>query len=361
MDNITDKEYILRSFIELVRDENSRIVSQRLATSEEAKKLIDSISTAMVQNISTPYDLIEPLAYVHRNLASVKLPGDFEKVACGMQDAFSIVLDVPVQDEIAEVVSPQAGVLVVEEDEEKKDEKKEKKKKVKSMVLERLEKIAYSLGNKGQHEAAYVVERAMRELESTAAGEFPGSEPGANVTTPEGAELNVPAPAGTSAKPNQKQINNARWQSALFQKLYNQFRTMTGQKPLAQQRGWTDDVNNAWKEVGGWNVKKLIQNEKAKQGVGTKSTVQPPAQTFPNTPTKGVAPSKEFTEQHKDFVQAPSAAQAQKPVQPTNMTPEQKLFQDIRQSKNRTMTWPIFQKQLKDFGGAENMRKKYNL
>lgn len=179
MDNITDKQYLLQSLAGLVRDENTRIVSLGLATPDEAKKLIESVHSTLVdKHIDAGADaIIDALAFVHRNLSAVKLPGDFQKAACGIQDAFCIVLDIPVTEETMEVAPPQEGVLVIEpkkdEDKEKKDEEKEK---IKAEIINKLEKVAYSLGQKGAQEAAYAVERTIHELESIAGDPFASGE-----------------------------------------------------------------------------------------------------------------------------------------------------------------------------------------
>ena len=181
MDNITDKQYLLQSMAGLVRDENARIVSLGLATPDEAKKLIESVQSALLSDHLDvgPDTIINALAFVHHNLSTVKLPGDFQKVACGMQDAFCIVVDIPVEKEVAKIETPQEGIIVIEpkdEKEDKKSKKKEKIEKVKASIIERLEKIAYGLGQKGGHEAAYAVERTIRELESMAGNPFDSGE-----------------------------------------------------------------------------------------------------------------------------------------------------------------------------------------
>jgi ribosomal protein S27AE len=195
MIDLTDKTYILQSLMELIRDENIRIVAQRLATSDEAHKLTKDVSTSIARQIQSPNvvtgDLVAPLSLFHRNLAAIKLPGDFQKVAADLQDTFSIILEPLSEHELETEINPcpscgkekapaehkpdsktnihcpscGAGVALALIPEDELDPEPKQKH---AAILARLEKIAYNLGQAGKHEAAYLVERTMHDLEATA-------------------------------------------------------------------------------------------------------------------------------------------------------------------------------------------------
>ena len=189
MIDLTDKTYILQSLMGLIRDENVRIVNQKLATPDEAHKLTYDVSTSIAHNIQSPNvvadDLVTPLSMFHRHLATVKLPGDFQKVAADLQDTFSIVLEpIPMEDVDCERAVEKTEKPLPEHDLESStnthcpscgvglalvpEELDDTPKKSHAEILARLEKIAYNLGQAGKHEAAYLVERTMHDLEATA-------------------------------------------------------------------------------------------------------------------------------------------------------------------------------------------------
>jgi hypothetical protein len=173
MPDIFDKQFLLKQLVGMINDEAGRIVSLRLAAPEETGKLIKSIVSGIIgSECESAHDILNPLSALHTNLASVKLPGDFQKLACEMQDVLLLVVDAPV-----EAIEPKKEVVIeeekTEEKEDKKDEAKEDKKfeifeLVAKNIVEKLNKIAYDLGREGNHAAAYMVERCVGDILATA-------------------------------------------------------------------------------------------------------------------------------------------------------------------------------------------------
>ena len=207
MTDLTDRNYLLQSLGNLIDEEGSRIISQGLASKIETTRLLDDVKLSIIKHIkvsnpSRPSDdvratdeILSSMAFLHRHLSAIKLPGDFQKIAHDVEDAFAIVeLDIPAKDLQFEDVGPkhERALKVPEEKIEKTIEPDlehatdtkcpscgeklslvpekldDEPKKSHAMVLERLEKIAYDLGQAGKHEAAYMVERTIHELEATA-------------------------------------------------------------------------------------------------------------------------------------------------------------------------------------------------
>lgn len=153
-----DNEYILKSMLASVRDEGDRIVSLGLATHGDVKNLVGpALQTAIKQATNGIQDksvLMNTLTILHRDLSSVFLPGDFEKVAGPEVDKLHQMLDLPIESE-QEDVKPEVVPEGIDEEEADPLE-----------ILSTLENIAYNLGKTGNHKAAYLVERRIRKIEA---------------------------------------------------------------------------------------------------------------------------------------------------------------------------------------------------
>ena len=184
-----NNEYLAKSLMALVRDEGNRIISLGLSSRDNLKKLVESTLQVAVKRASEngPNILLKTLSELHNDLSSVKLPGDFKKIAMGMEDKILIVLDIP-QEKDKEQIFDIPSLLNKEEEprtkaetdkikaetKEKKEEKEDDaidmdaiKETIKCHIIPKLEKMAYDLGSKGEHKAAYTIERVLRDIERT--------------------------------------------------------------------------------------------------------------------------------------------------------------------------------------------------
>ncbi len=158
MPNIIDNEYLFKSLIEMVHDENNRIVSSGLASADDIKQLADSVSEGIIKNALSGEAAIalKDLIKLHKQLSRVKLPGDFVQISARLGDTFDVSINMSgeVKEDKAEIKEPELS----DEDENKDFEL------IKIETLAKLEKIAYDLGSKGNHTAAFLVERHINEI-----------------------------------------------------------------------------------------------------------------------------------------------------------------------------------------------------
>jgi hypothetical protein len=153
--DIIDNKYLLKTLVELVRDENIRIVSAGLATANDIKRLTDFASEIIVKEADgRPDMLLGTLAAYHRRLAAVKLPGDFKEITAeiGLKDE--------TKDKLSELLDEN------KEDDKHEEESDKEYEIVVAEVVYQLEKIAYNLGSVGNHDAAYLVERCVNEIKN---------------------------------------------------------------------------------------------------------------------------------------------------------------------------------------------------
>lgn len=174
-----DYEYVLKSMLASVRDEGNRVVSLGLATHDDLKGLIEpTIQSAIKRATDGIHDkaiLMNTLTDLHRNLSSVFFPGDFEKIASNEQEQLKDLLGLQDEEPVAKPEENQDEELDTESSESESfeeertglpDEQNVKEKNPMEVVYSTLEHISYKLGKTGDHEAAYLVERKMREIES---------------------------------------------------------------------------------------------------------------------------------------------------------------------------------------------------
>lgn len=147
---LKDRDFLMGSLVKLVRDEGNRVLHNKLASREDLRCVIESTIEKMDGEDEADV-LVNILSSLHSKLASVKLPGDFKKIA--------------VKKEVAPATN---NVAIVEDKVEVVQDPIEAQRAVARQVSKELEKIAYSLGNAGNHEAAYLVERAINTIKQAA-------------------------------------------------------------------------------------------------------------------------------------------------------------------------------------------------
>lgn len=189
---LEDKNFVTYTLAALVEVERDRIISNGLATKSQLSSLSDVTEyiVKMAKNKNTDV-LVNSLANLCTMLKSITLPGDFEKYTMGGSpgdpgEKFYIALDLPYEgDKFYDLSSLLEGKKeeCVECEKEQKEEKEKQEEKEKEdecedcaddsenvqdiladAVNNHLQKIAESLGDKGDHEAAYLVERTIRSI-----------------------------------------------------------------------------------------------------------------------------------------------------------------------------------------------------
>lgn len=217
----SDKDTFINITAELLNDERERIVAQKLASKEEVNSLLNYFIKEMRHRVALGRTASsDDLAYFHRQLKSVMLPGDFEKIAGDFYDLSSLpklkekseedrlVYYAPVKEEPDEESVEEAEEKleeVMEQDAkdecqcdcgckvtkvclcpdcdcphaEKSDDDDAHDVKVPEegsgpaglslILLNRLEDTAYKLGVEGRHTEAYEVEKVIRGMRESIA------------------------------------------------------------------------------------------------------------------------------------------------------------------------------------------------
>lgn len=178
---LENKNFVTYTLAGLVEVERDRILSSELATKSQLSSLSDvteyMVKMAKSQNTDV---LVNSLANLCTLLKSIQLPGDFERYA--EQEEFYIALEIPYEDEKPCDLSlqkddkkecPECPECKKENKEEDDDDCMECEDTDAQEVLAEsvnvlLRKIANSLGDKGDHEAAYLVERTIRSINGEA-------------------------------------------------------------------------------------------------------------------------------------------------------------------------------------------------
>ena len=143
-------DYIQQSIRDMVNREADRIVSLKLATSENINKFV---SAHIDEQNGDQETFIKSLAKVHSSLSEVYLPGDFEKIAGEL------------------LSSPQPEAQEKQPDEEDAEEKDLSEVATEEpeglfTVLNSLNSLIYKLGTNGEQEKAYQVERMVGRIEA---------------------------------------------------------------------------------------------------------------------------------------------------------------------------------------------------
>lgn len=184
---LENKNFVTYTLAALVEVERDRIISNGLATKSQLSSLADVTEYMVKMAKSKNTDiLVNSLASLCTLLKSIQLPGDFEKYTVGspgeLGEKFYIALDLPYEGEkfydLSSLPKDKKECPECEKEEEEKKEKDEEEEDecedcaddenvqdiLADVVNKHLQKIANLLGNKGDHEAAYLVERTIRSI-----------------------------------------------------------------------------------------------------------------------------------------------------------------------------------------------------
>jgi len=187
---LQDEQFLIKTFLELIKDEELRIVSAGLAQRKEVVGLFDPLIKDASSNPFVHYPS-QVLSKIHQKLSTIQLPGDFEKLAEDEKEKekFYDLSSLPEltpksEKDKLQYVTPKSEEPDPEEvfEEEPAQEEGElscdvgeftigESERLSSYIEDKLEKIAYSLGTRGEHEAAYLIERKMNEIRALAAQE----------------------------------------------------------------------------------------------------------------------------------------------------------------------------------------------
>lgn len=211
----SDRDTFINITSELLDDEKRRIVAQKLASQEEVNNLLEDFIKEVRHRLALGGTASSnDLAYIHRQLKSVVLPGDFEKIAGDFYDLSSLpklkekedklVYQVPAKKEPSEETLEQAEEELEKIMEQNVDDAKEKcgcgceegkctcgpdcdcphcssedeacdvvapeegsgPEGLSMMLISRLEDVVYKLGSQGRHSEAYKIEQTIRDLYS---------------------------------------------------------------------------------------------------------------------------------------------------------------------------------------------------
>lgn len=135
-----DKGFLLKSLSELVNNEANRIVDSKLVPLNDVKKYI-------VASLSDSGDALKALSDLHTELSNTKLPVDTDKFYVSTSE----------DNKEEEEMKKELEKVIEEEDNQIKE--------LASIVKDTLEKVAYLVGSKGDHKAAYIIERYLQTLE----------------------------------------------------------------------------------------------------------------------------------------------------------------------------------------------------
>jgi len=154
-------EYLLKSMMSLVRDESNRIVSLGLATHDVLKAFVETPLHNAIKRVSEDNEdksvVLKALTDLHNNLNDIRLPGDFEKISSSVEHQLYAAMDV----EMPETDETNSTDVVADDVDDYSDDSNDEEIKAICSVLDH---ITYELGKKGNHEAAYLVERTLRKI-----------------------------------------------------------------------------------------------------------------------------------------------------------------------------------------------------
>lgn len=138
-----NKQFVLDSFIELIKEEKQRIIQQKLASKDQVNELVGDV----LQTLSKDPDLfLKELSDLHLSLKNIKLTGDLktaEIVACGCSGEGECC-----KKESTASVECACPTLT----------------KISAEVNNTLEQVSYELGSKGDHENARLVEKTANKI-----------------------------------------------------------------------------------------------------------------------------------------------------------------------------------------------------
>lgn len=186
---LNDIKFVTMSLADMVTDEKKRIIAAGLASVGDVNGVLGGISDNILKIAQADRKwepVLDSLSKLHGVLSAVRLPGDFERLASD-----PIILDLSnlprLEDkEYEDKFYDLSGIIErlkkihesegceshtdVEVNEEPHEDFNSDVKIARVILVEKvsthLEKIAYQLGRDGNHEAAYLVERTIREMQS---------------------------------------------------------------------------------------------------------------------------------------------------------------------------------------------------
>lgn len=188
---LEDTHFILQTLAGLVEIERDRIVSNGLAKRSQLSSLSDVTEyiVKMAGDKKTNVAL-NSMANLITLLKDIQLPGDFEKSTIGapggLGEKFYIALDLPYEGEqfhdLSSIIKDTGKKEKCHECEEEQNEEEDNEDHVEEcdgnceeedesqeilaeVINNHLYKIADYLGRRGDHEAAYLVERTIKDIE----------------------------------------------------------------------------------------------------------------------------------------------------------------------------------------------------
>lgn len=203
---LENRDFVAKSLVDMIASEKERIITSGLAPKKDANCAIGHATSGVLKLAEKSRDwrsALYALSYIHNALSAIKIPGDFEKL--GSDPLLVDLGNLPIftEQEYEEKFEDLSGLIdklkgmtqpeepvppkpEISEDEHYDEEayidtlRKEreshegphedfvddttKNASVIDAVSSHLEKIAYNLGRDGHHEAAYLVERTMRDI-----------------------------------------------------------------------------------------------------------------------------------------------------------------------------------------------------
>lgn len=169
-----DNKYLLKTFALIVNSEGKRIVSLGLATNDAVRGFIEPSLRTTIESTDDITIIINVLAEIGNELKLVCLPGDFEEIIVGRKKAFYNMIGIS-QNNDDEDEEEEEKPKKKEKPKDKEDKKEEEEDDVEdtevvysfvSPIVNLLRKMAYNLGNQGNHKAAYAIERKINKIES---------------------------------------------------------------------------------------------------------------------------------------------------------------------------------------------------
>jgi len=142
-----DRQFVVKSFLSLINDERDRIVSSKLLSKADCDAFIEK-GIQVANNYSDPNQMLECVSVLLATLKGTKIPGDL------------------LEAKTAEVVVPEVKAEEVKETqiEPVVDSQMELAEK----VISKLESIAYFAGAHGDHETAFIIEQAAKNIKVAA-------------------------------------------------------------------------------------------------------------------------------------------------------------------------------------------------
>ena len=173
-----DNKYLLKTFASIVNGEGKRIVLLGLATDDAVRGFVEPSLRTTIESTDDISIIISALAEIGNDLKSVCLPGDFEKITAGKKKAFYDIIGISQNnDDDDDEEEDEEKPKKKEKSKDKEDKKEEEEDDVEdieiiysfvSPIVNLLQKMAYNLGNQGNHKAAYAIERKIDKIEALA-------------------------------------------------------------------------------------------------------------------------------------------------------------------------------------------------